>query len=99
MKKEKTRNLAKNRKKFEKHKKKVLNKMKEKIQKKTEVREILQQEIIMSIVYNKKYTLCLSVWVSDCLYPINVKTAEQIGPKFFEGLHKSPGRYVDDQNI
>jgi len=28
---------------------------------------------------------CLSVCLSVCLYPINVKTAEPIGPKFFEG--------------
>ena len=31
---------------------------------------------------------CLSV----CLYPINVKTAEPIGPKFFVGPHGAPGK-------
>ena len=68
MKKEKTRNLAKNRKKFEKHKKKVQNKMKEKIQKKTEVIEILQQEIIISIVYNKNiHFVCLFGCLTVCI--------------------------------
>ena len=31
--------------------------------------------------------VCLFV----CLYPINVKTAEPIGPKFFVGPHGAPG--------
>ena len=35
--------------------------------------------------------LCLTdVWVFACLYPINLKTAEQIGPKYFVGPHMSP---------
>ena len=36
------------------------------------------------------YTLlaCLPV----CLHPINVKTAEPIGPKFGEGPHMTPGK-------
>ena len=29
------------------------------------------------------YFACMGVWGSVCLYPINVKTAEPIGPKFF----------------
>ena len=33
------------------------------------------------------YILCLSV----CLYPINVKTVESIGPKFFVGPNVTPG--------
>ena len=33
------------------------------------------------------YKFGLSVCLSVCLYPINVKTAEPIGPKFFVG-HK-----------
>ena len=39
----------------------------------------------------KIYILCLSVWMSVCLYPINVKTAEPIRPKFFVGPHMTPG--------
>ena len=39
-------------------------------------------------------SVCLSVWVSVCLYSINVKTAEPIGPKFFVGHHVSTGRKV-----
>ena len=27
-----------------------------------------------------------------CLYPINVKTIEPIGPKFFVGHHETPGK-------
>ena len=34
---------------------------------------------------------CLSV-SSVCLYPINVKTAEPIGPKFCVGPHVTPGK-------
>ena len=30
--------------------------------------------------------------LSVCLYPINVKMAELIGPKFYVGLHMSPGK-------
>ena len=35
---------------------------------------------------------CLFVWVFVCLYPINVKTAEPIGPKFCVGHHVTPGK-------
>ena len=34
------------------------------------------------------YILCLSV----CLYPINIKTAEPIGPKFFVWSRVTPGK-------
>ena len=37
---------------------------------------------------------CLSVCLFVCLYPINVKTAEPIGPKFFVGHHMTPGKLV-----
>ena len=43
------------------------------------------------------YFACLSVWVSACLYPINVKTAESIGPNFLLDLMGSQGRFMDDQ--
>ena len=35
---------------------------------------------------------CLSVCLSFCSYPINVKTAEPIGPKFFVGQIGTPGK-------
>ena len=35
---------------------------------------------------------CLFVCLSVCLYPINVKTAEPIGPKFFVAHHVTTGR-------
>ena len=42
---------------------------------------------------------CLSVWVSACLfvclYPINVKTAELIGPKFFVGHNVTTGKVYE----
>ena len=42
---------------------------------------------------------CLSVWVfgclSVCLYPINVKTAELIGFKFFVGYHVTTGKVYE----
>ena len=46
------------------------------------------------------YKFSLSVWVFFfllwclfvCLYPINVKTAEPMGPKFFVGHHVTPGK-------
>ena len=38
-------------------------------------------------------------WVSVCLYPINVKTAEPIGPKFFVGHHVTQGRFMNDKNF
>ena len=34
--------------------------------------------------------LCLSVWVFVCLCPINIKTDEQIRPKFCLGPHMTP---------
>ena len=38
---------------------------------------------------------CLSVCLFVCLYPINVKTAEPIGPKFFVGHHVTTGKVYD----
>ena len=34
-----------------------------------------------------------------CLYPINIKTAEPTGPKFFVGNHVTTGRFMNDQNF
>ena len=41
------------------------------------------------------YILCLSV----CVFPINVKTAAPIGPKFCVGPHMTQGRFMNDQNF
>ena len=38
---------------------------------------------------------CLSGWVSVCLYPINVKTAEPSGPKFFVGHDVTTGKVYE----
>ena len=38
------------------------------------------------------YKFGLSVCLSVCFYPINVKTAEPIGPKFFVGHHVILGK-------
>ena len=38
-------------------------------------------------------------WVSVCLYPINVKTAEPIGPNFFVELAWPQGGFMNDQNF
>ena len=44
-------------------------------------------------IYNLYINLaCLSVCLSVCWYPINVKTAESIGPKFFVGPHVTTGK-------
>ena len=39
--------------------------------------------------------VCLFVCLSVCLYPINVKTAEPIGPKFFVWPHGAPGKVYE----
>ena len=42
----------------------------------------------------------LSGFLSVCLYSINVKTAEPIGPKLCVGPHMTPEkRFMDDQNF
>ena len=40
-------------------------------------------------------SVCLFVCLFVCLYPINVKTAEPIGPKFFVGHHVIPGKVYE----
>jgi len=44
-------------------------------------------------IYIYIYFACLSVR----LYPINVKTAEPIGPKFFVWTHVTQGRFMGDR--
>ena len=51
----------------------------------------------LSFVYLVEFNLSifkfgLSVCLSVCLYPINVKTAEPIGPNFFVGSRVTPGK-------
>ena len=43
------------------------------------------------------YFACLSVFLNVCLYPINVKTAELIGPKFCVGPHMTPGKVYESK--
>ena len=54
---------------------------------------------IIFLIYESIYKFGLSVWVSVCLfvclYPINVKTAEPIGPKFFVGHHVPAGKVYE----
>ena len=54
-------------------------------------------------MYISIYKFGLSVWVSVCLfvclYPINVKTAEPIGPKFFVGHHVIPGKVYESKKV
>ena len=42
---------------------------------------------------------CLGVCLFVCLYPINVKTAEQIGPKFFVGHLGTPGKVYESSKF
>ena len=55
-------------------------------------KEVLQQLFKHNLYIN---LACLSVWVSVCLYPINVKTAEPIGTKFCVGHHVTPGKVYE----
>ena len=41
------------------------------------------------------YMFTLFVWSSVRFYPINVKTAEPIGPKFCVGPHMTPGKVYE----
>ena len=45
------------------------------------------------------YKFGLSVCLSVCLYPINVKTAEPIGPNFFVGHLGTPGKVYDSSKF
>ena len=40
-------------------------------------------------------SVCLFVCLFVCVYPINVKTAEQIGPKFCVGHHGTTGKVYE----
>ena len=43
--------------------------------------------------------VCLFVCLSVCFYPINIKTAKPIGPKFFVGHHVIPGKVYEWSNF
>ena len=45
------------------------------------------------------YFACLFVCLAVCLYPMNVKTAELIGPKFCVGPYVTPGKVMKDKNV
>ena len=54
------------------------------------------KEIIINLYINLAcLSVCLSVCLFVCLYPINVKTAETIGPKFFVGHHVTTGKVYE----
>ena len=55
-------------------------------------RTFKQTEITTLSIYKFCLSWCLFVCLSVCLYPINVKTAEPIGPKFFVGHLGTPGK-------
>ena len=46
-------------------------------------------------IYKFGLSWCLFVCLSVCLYPINVKTAEPIGPNFFVGHHVNTGKVYE----
>ena len=46
-------------------------------------------------IYKFGLSFCLFVCLSVCLYPINVKTAEPIGPIFFVGHHVTTGKVYE----
>ena len=51
--------------------------------------QIHRLQVIISSYFKYKFGL------SVCLYPINVKTAEPIGPKFFVGHLGPPGKVYE----
>ena len=69
------------------------------ILRKTVIFIILVFVLLLLFYYSQNYLFnlyinlaCLSVSLFVCFYPINVKTAEPIGPKFFVGHHVTPGK-------
>jgi len=46
-------------------------------------------------IYKFGLSVCLFVCLFVCLYPINVKTAELVGPKFFVGHLGTPGKVYE----
>ena len=60
---------------------------------------VFSSSISYSVFYIWILLVCLSVSLSVCLYPINVKTAEPIGPKFVVGHHVTPGKVYGWSNF
>ena len=50
-------------------------------------------------IYKFGLSVMLLVCLSVCLYPINVKTAEPIGPIFLWDITWPQGRFMNDQNF
>ena len=57
----------------------------------------LFKDSLSTFHFQSIYKFGLGGWVFVCLYLINVKTAEPIGPKFFVGHHVIPGKVYEDQ--
>ena len=55
----------------------------------------LHNKALCSSIYKFGLSVCLGVWVFVCLFPINVWTAEPIGPNFFVGHHVTPGKVYE----
>ena len=51
-----------------------------------------EQFVEDKVLYSSIYILCLPVCLFVCLYPINVKMAEPIGPTFFVAPRVTPGK-------
>ena len=59
------------------------------------VSEILPKKTCPKVIFRKStlhYLYINLACLSVRLYPINVKTAQPIGPKFFVGHHETPGK-------
>ena len=67
---------------------------------KLQIKIVLWQKIYMNVFWFSlitiKYKFGLSVCLPVWLYPINVKTAEPIGPNFFVGPQE---RFMNDKNF
>ena len=60
------------------------------------------EEFIKCRLDNFSMSFILSIYkfgLSVCLYPINVKTAEPIGPKFFVGHLGTPGKVYESSKF
>ena len=55
--------------------------------------------VFLSSIYKFGLSVCLFVWLFVCLYPINVKTAEPIGPKFVVGHLGTPGKVYESSKF
>ena len=63
----------------------------------TEMNDFQEQKFSYIFLYLYIVVYTLLVWVFVCLYPINVKTAELIGPNFVWVLTRPKGRFIDNQ--